>query len=77
MRTTVYKELEVEVDLDDFESDILLQELKCRGDWDANILGYDKEMVDYLVDTIYHKKISDKDYTKELDELIWYTIGRM
>jgi len=64
---TVYTE--VDVDLSDFETQDLIEELNNRGHMvDANT----KE----LLEKIYLLRRINKDYQKELDELIFGSLGK-
>lgn len=67
---TVYTEVEVDVDLVDFDTDDLLEELESRG-----VLPPDTCMD--LIKTIYQKRRTGQDYESNLDELIYRTIGRL
>lgn len=70
---TVYTEVEVDVDLDDFSDDDLLDELDRRG------LGAEasETTASELINAIYQKRRLGKDYQQELDQLIYATIGRI
>jgi hypothetical protein len=67
----VYKEVEVEVDLDDFDDDELLDELERRG---SGVIEYGNGTE--VLQTIYEKRRLGLDYQKELDQLIWLGLGR-
>ena len=69
---TVYQEVEVEVELDDFDTDDLIEELERRG---SGVMDYGdgKE----ILETIYEKRRLGKDYQAELDQLIWLGLGRV
>jgi hypothetical protein len=67
----VYKEVEVEVDLDDFDTDELVEELERRGSGTVDY-GDGKE----ILQAIYEKRRSNKDYQQELDQLIWLGLGK-
>ena len=67
---TVTTEVDVDVDLADFDTDVLVEELECRGHF-ANIDS--KE----LVDAIYQKRRLGKDYQSELDKLIYAVLGKI
>jgi len=70
---TVYTEVEVDVDLDDFDDYDLIEELERRGKgFEVN-----SETPTELVTAIYQKRRLGKDYQKELDELIYVTIGKI
>ena len=72
MYKTMYKEVEVDVDLSDFETDDLLEELESRG---AGVgeFGDGKE----LLEAIYEKRRLGKDYQTELEQLIWVGLGKI
>lgn len=72
MYKTVYTEVEVDVDLSDFDTDDLLEELESRG---VNIdePGNGKE----LLTDIWEKRRLGKDYQNELDQLIYVGIGKV
>jgi hypothetical protein len=69
---TVYKEVEVDVDLDDFDDDDLIEEIERRN------LGVDiaPDNAKELIDTIYHLRRLGRDYEQELDQLIYSVTGR-
>ena len=72
MYKTIYTEVEVDVDLSEFDTDDLVEELENRG---AGAEGYGdgKE----LLQTIYEKRRLGKDYQPELDQLIFKGLGRV
>ena len=72
MYKTMYKEVEVDVDLGDFETDDLIEELESRGAG-ATDYGDGKE----ILQAIYEKRRMNKDYQQELDQLIWLGTGRI
>ena len=67
----VYKEVEVEVDLDDFDDYELIDELERRG---TGVMEYGNGTE--VLQTIYQKRRLGQDYQQELDELIWLGLGR-
>lgn len=69
----VYKEFEVDVDLDDFDDDDLIDELERRG----RGFEVDSQTPTELVTKIWEKRRIGNDYQKELDELIYVTLGRV
>ena len=72
MYKTVYTEVEVDVDLSDFETDDLVEELESRGSGNMNYGdGTD------LLRAIYEKRRLGKDYQAELDQLIWLGLGKI
>ena len=70
---TVYTEVEVDVDLDSFDDDDLVEELERRG----RGFEVDSQTPTELVNRIYQLRRSGRDYQRELDELIYVTIGRI
>jgi hypothetical protein len=70
---TVYTEVEVDVDLDDFDDQDLIDELESRG------RGFDVagQTPTELVNRIHQLRRNGGDYQRELDELIYVTIGRI
>ena len=69
---TVYQEVEVEVELDDFDTDDLIDELERRG---SGVLDYG-DGKEYL-EAIYQKRRLGQDYQAELDKLIWLGLGKV
>jgi hypothetical protein len=72
MYKTIYTEVEVDVDLTDFGTDDLIEELESRGAGTGEF-GDGK---DILV-AIYEKRRLGKDYQTELDQLIWMGLGKV
>jgi hypothetical protein len=72
MYKTMYKEVEVDVDLSDFETDDLIEELESRGAG-ATDYGDGKD----ILMTIYEKRRMGQSYQQELDQLIWLGLGRI
>ena len=71
MYKTMYKEVEVDVDLSDFDTDDLLEELESRG---SGVMDYG-DGADVLR-SIYEKRRLGQDYQTELDQLIWLGLGK-
>ena len=67
----VYKEVDVDVELDDFDTDELIEELESRGAGTGEF-GDGKE----ILQAIYEKRRLGQDYQSELDQLIWLGLGR-
>jgi hypothetical protein len=72
MYKTVYKEIEVDVDMDDFDDHDLLEELENRG-----VLIGDTGNSKELLTAIYHKRRNGRDYQTELDQLIYNGLGKI
>ena len=68
----VYKEVEVEVNLEDFDTDELIEELERRGTGTVDY-GNGTE----VLQSIYEKRRLGKDYQQELDQLIWLGLGKI
>lgn len=69
---TIYTEVEVDVDMSDFDTEDLIEELESRGSV-ATEFGDGKE----LLQTIYEKRRLGQDYQSELDQLIYNATGRI
>jgi hypothetical protein len=71
MYKTIYTEVEVDVNLGDFETDDLIEELESRG---SGVMDYGdgKE----VLQAIYEKRRLGQDYQTELDQLIWLGLGK-
>lgn len=69
---TVYTEVEVDVDLDDFDDDDLIEELERRG----KTLGVPEAVATELVQTIYQKRRLGQNFERELDQLIYVVTGK-
>lgn len=71
-----YVTTEVEIDLSDFETDDLIEELENRG-YDYNTKGVDADEMRNLLETIWLNRRTGKDYQKELDVLIYGVLGKV
>jgi hypothetical protein len=72
MYKTVYTEVEVDVDMSDFDTDDLIEELESRGAG-ATDYGDGKD----VLRLIYEKRRLGQDYQSELDQLIWLGLGKV
>ena len=70
---TVYTEVEVDVDLDDFDDDDLIEELERRG---KGLEIADKTGTE-LVESIHQKRRLGKNFDHELDQLIYIVTGKI
>ncbi len=70
---TVYTEVEVDVSLDDFDDDDLIDELERRG----KSLEVPDTSGTELVESIYYKRRLGQDYERELDNLIYLVTGKI
>ena len=74
MYRTITTEVEVDVDLGDFETDDLLEELESRGELPANSQHNAKD----LLNAIWLKRrMGRTDYQTELDQLIYTGLGQI
>ena len=74
---TVYVETEVDVELSDFDTEDLVNELERRGR-DYNTRGVDADQMRELLESIWLKRrIGNTDYQRELDALIWGVLGKV
>jgi hypothetical protein len=74
MYKTVYTEVEVDVDMADFETDDLLDELESRGALPVEG-SYDAKA---LLEAIWLKRrVGRTDYQAELDQLIYAGLGKV
>ena len=72
MYKTVYTEVEVDVDLGEFDTDDLIEELESRGAGTGEF-GDGKE----ILQSIYEKRRLGQDYQTELSTLIYLGLGRI
>jgi hypothetical protein len=70
---TVETYVEVDVDLDDFDTDDLIEELEKRG----RGMEISSRSGTELLTAIYLKRRLAQDYQRELDELIYLGIGKI
>jgi hypothetical protein len=68
----IYKEVEVDIDLDDFDTDELIEELERRGTGTVDY-GNGTE----VLQAIYEKRRLGQSYQQELDQLIWLGLGKI
>lgn len=74
---TVYTEVEVDVDMSEFETDDLIEELESRG-VGYNTKGVDADEMRALLDSIWMKRrLGNNDYQAELDRLIYGVLGKV
>jgi hypothetical protein len=69
---TIYTEVEVDVDISEFDSEDLIEELESRS------LGFAvSESSKNLLETIWLKRREGRDYQYELDQLIYAGLGKI
>ena len=71
MYKTIYTEVEVDVELSEFDTDDLIEELASRGAGTGEY-GDGKD----ILMAIYERRRLGQDYQQELDQLIWLGLGR-
>ena len=74
MRKTVYKEVDIDVDLGDFETEDLIEELESRDELPASTGPYDAKE---LVEQIWMLRRNGKNYDAPLDQLVYAVTGRI
>jgi len=70
--TTVYKEIEVDIDLEDFDDSDILEEMELRG-LAVGASGDGRA----LLTAIWAKRRQGQDYQAELDQLIYAGLGKI
>jgi hypothetical protein len=70
---TVYTEVEVDVDLVDFDTNDLLDELERRGELPVEEAGAAKT----IVEQIYYLRRQAQPYEHLMDELMYAVMGRV
>jgi len=73
---TVYTEVEVDVDLDSFDDDDLIEEMERRG-LDLNTKYISGDEMRELLTQVWLKRRQGQDYQRELDQVIWYGLGKL
>jgi hypothetical protein len=74
MYKTVYTEVEVDVDLSDFDTDDLVEELESRGAAPVEHGGNANEL---LTAIWLKRRVGRTDYQTELDHLIYAGLGKV
>jgi len=72
MYKTIYTEVEVDVNLSDFDTDDLIEELESRG---SGVMDYGDGKD--ILRAIYENRRLGKDYQTELDQLIYLGLGKI
>ena len=71
---SVYKEVEVDIDLSDFETDDLLDELASRSSLPMEEDFHGKELLEQIW---MKRRMGNHDYQQELDQLIYQVTGHV
>jgi len=74
MYKTVYTEVEVDVDLSDFDTEDLLDELASRSSLPVEGSEDSKELVEKIW---LKRRLGNHDYQEELDKLIYQVLGHV
>jgi len=74
MYKTIYTEVEVDVDLSDFDTEDLLDELASRGSLPVEGSEDSKELVEKIW---LKRRLGNHDYQAELDRLIYQVLGHI
>jgi len=72
MSKTVYKEVEIDVELTDFDDDDLLEEIESRG-----LVVCTHGDTRALLETIWLKRRQGQAFDTELDQLIYAALGKV
>jgi len=70
---TIYTEVEVEVNISDFDTEDLIEELEDRDELPSRGLVNGNE----LVEQIWMLRRNGQDYQRQLDDLIYNVTGRI
>lgn len=70
---SVEKYVEVDVDMDDFDDDAIVDELERRGLGSAPLPGDNQD----LLIAIFQKRRTGQTFEQELDQLIYNSLGRI
>lgn len=66
--------VEVDVDLDEFDDDELLEEIERRN---LSVADASPDEARRLLEYIYYKRVMNKDFGVELDRYFYLTLGRI
>ena len=69
-------EVDVDIDLEEFDDDELLDELERRG-LDMNTRYVSGDQMRELLEKIWQNRREGKEYQRELDDMIWYGLGKL
>jgi hypothetical protein len=71
-----YVSVDVDVDLADFDTDDLIQELERRGN-DYNTHGVDGDEARTMLEQVYQLRRTSQTYGAALDQLIYHVLGKI
>jgi hypothetical protein len=72
---TVTADVDVDVDLCDFRTSDLVEELESRGETVTS--GPVSDEAHTIIENLYQKRRLGKDYQSELNQLIYLSLGRV
>jgi hypothetical protein len=70
---SVEKYVDIDVDMDDFEDDDILEEMERRG---LGTVASPEDNVE-LLQSIFQKRRTGQNFEQELDQLIYNSLGRI
>jgi len=70
---SVEKYVDIDVDMDDFDNDVIVDELERRGLGSAPLPGDNQD----LLIAIFQKRRTGQSFDWELDQLIYNSLGRI
>lgn len=73
---TIGAYVDVQVNLDEWDTDDLIQELE-RRECDYNTNGVDADDMKELLEQVWLKRRTGNDYQSELDQLIYGVLGKV
>lgn len=71
-----YVSVDVDVDLDDFDTNELIEELERRG-LDYNTEGVDGDEARERLQQVYQLRRTGQNYEAALDQLIYHVLGKI
>ena len=71
---TIYTDVEVEIDLDDFSDDELVDELRDRG---FSVDEFNETTVKELIEQVYYLRRQGQQWQHLIDQLIYKALGRI
>lgn len=73
----MYRCITVDVDMDEFDTDDLIDELQTRGRYFELETRKNDFGASEILRSLYEKRRLGQDYQEELDALIWRELGRI
>jgi len=72
-----YVTVDVEVDLNDFSDEELIDHLESKGFIVGDAVSSPGVDMVEIIEVLYQQRRTGKDYQKTLDELIYHTLGKI